>query len=88
VSSPEPTHDGEGLDAAWLRLRRDIRQPLTRHPQSRGRRGWRDVVGGHALVNVVVEGTRRYPQTVAKGVLLGALANALLLAAVAWDLAL
>jgi hypothetical protein len=80
----EPRHDGEGLDAAWLRLRRDILHPLTRHPESRGRYGWADLLGGHAVVNVVVEGAREYPQTCAKAWLWQCFLTAVLFSLVAW----
>jgi hypothetical protein len=83
----EPLHDGEGLDAAWSRLRGDILHPWLRHDASRGRYGWRDLLGGHAVVNVVVEGVRAYPQTAAKAWLVQSLATVLLAAAVAWTMA-
>jgi hypothetical protein len=84
MSSLEPIHDGEGLDAAWRRFRLDMRRPFARHPESRGRYGWSDLLGGHALINLVVEFTRERPHTFAKAWLLQCLAIAVLLGLVAW----
>jgi hypothetical protein len=80
----EPTHDGEGLAAAWRRLKTDLRHPFTRHHASRGRMGWRDVLGGHAVVNVAVEGARQYPQTFSKAWLWQTVVTLSLLAALAF----
>jgi hypothetical protein len=80
----EPLHDGEGPGAAWRRLINDIRHPWTRHAASRNRYGWRDLLGLHAVTNVVVEMARAYPQGFAKAWMWQTLATVLLLAFMAW----
>ena len=81
-------HDGETLGQAVDRLGDDLEDPFDRHRGSRGRHGWRDLLGGHALVNVVVAWCRERPRTaghVLAYALVGLLAGAA--AGLAWALA-
>ena len=81
-------HDGETLGQAVDRLGDDLEDPFDRHRGSRGRHGWRDLLGGHALVNVVVAWCRERPRTaghVLAYALVGLLAG--VAAGLAWVLA-
>ena len=58
----DTTHDGETLAEAITRLKLVITRPFTRHPEARGRLGWKDLLGGHAAMNVLVSYTRENPR--------------------------
>lgn len=62
----DTTHDGETLAEAIARLKLVVTRPFTRHPEARGRLGWKDLLGGHALVNIPVSYAREYPQMAGK----------------------
>lgn len=47
------------MDEHFDRLERDIRHPFTRHAESRGRLGWKDIP--HAITNLFVEYARYDP---------------------------
>jgi hypothetical protein len=55
------THDGETLAQATDRFSDNLEDPFDRHRASRGREGWRDVLAGHAFVNVLVSWCREDP---------------------------
>jgi hypothetical protein len=54
--------DGETLAQSEQRLRDDLDEPFERHANSRGRYGWLDILGGHAIVNVAVARCRESPR--------------------------
>jgi hypothetical protein len=55
-------HDGETLEQAWDRFVLDHQQPFVKHVGARGRYGIKDILGGHALTNLIVSYTRENPR--------------------------
>jgi hypothetical protein len=54
-------HDGETLAEAKDRFWDNLEDPFDEHKKSRGRKGWKDTLFGHSLVNVAVSWAREDP---------------------------
>lgn len=76
-------HDGETLAEAKDRLSDDIEDPWDRHTKSRGRTGFKDLIGGHAPLNVLVSWFREKPRDAAHWVAYFGIAIVVLLILVA-----
>jgi len=55
-------HDGETLAEARDRFSDNLEDPFDEHRKSRGRMGWRDTIGGHSAINVLVAWCRELPR--------------------------
>ncbi len=56
-------HDGETLPEALDRVSDNFEDLGDKHRKSRGRYGWKDLLGGHAFVNVLVTWCREQPRS-------------------------